>query len=504
MPHFKEMPVSPGQIYLFPVSVDESVPDDCDVRILNEVMESLDWRELESSYSEIGCPPYPPRVLAKILAYAYSRGVRSSRKIEDLVKNDRRYIWLAGGLEPDHNTLARFRHDKWHELSNLYADSVRVCLEAGLVFLNVVSADGSRIPAQSSKRAMYCKSKLDREMERVEQILREAEEADRAEDELEGIAGGRDVPSDLKDPVKRKAKLEEIARRLRDGKRRMVSATEPDARMMKTRNGNRPCYSLEAAVDAENHVIVGMHVTQAENDHGQVPKLVEEVEANTGLSPDVVLADSGMSDEGTMKWLKEREQEALIPPLEQAQGRKRRDLFCSKCFLPDHQKDVLICPAGRDLTFTSEIKVGGGTYRAYDAHDCRSCSFHGVCVKGRNNRRVLISVVHEERERMREKLSTPEGKEQYALRKQTVETVFGQIKANFGFDRLLLRGVEGATAEISLICMVHNLVKCGRKAGIALPLALRRGIYDLLSVYRLSTRWLRRPRSGWTPNPAVF
>jgi transposase len=504
MPHFKEMPVSPGQIFLFPVSLDESVPDDSDVRILNEVMESLDWCELESSYSEIGCPPYPPRVLAKILAYAYSRGVRSSRKIEDLVKNDRRYIWLAGSLEPDHNTLARFRHDKWHELSNLYADSVRVCSEAGLVFLNVVSADGSRIPAQSSKKAMYCKSKLDREMERVEQILREAEEADRAEDELYGAAGGRDLPSGLKDPMKRKAKLEEIARHLRESKGRMVSATERDARMMKTRNGNRPCYSLEAAVDAANHVIVGMHVTQAENDHGQVSKLLEEVEANTGSSPDTLLADSGMSDEGTMKCLEEKGQEALIPPLEQAQERKRQDLFCSRCFLPDHERDALICPAGRTLGLTSKIKVGGGTYKAYDAHDCRSCSFHAECVKGRNNRRVLISIVHEQKERMREKLKTPEGKAMYALRKQTVETVFGQIKANLGFDRLLLRGIQGATAEISLICMVHNLVKCGRKAGIAVRLALRRGMRDLFSTHWPSNRWLGRPCSGWTPNQLMF
>jgi transposase len=107
MPNFKQMPMTPTQVLMFPVSVDEAVPRNCDVRILGEVMDLLDWSEFEAGYSETGCPAYPPQVLAKVLVYGYSKGRRSSRALEDAVKNDKRYIWLAGGLQPDHCTIAR-------------------------------------------------------------------------------------------------------------------------------------------------------------------------------------------------------------------------------------------------------------------------------------------------------------------------------------------------------------------------------------------------------------
>ena len=96
MPNFKQMPMSPTQLLMFPVSIEEAVPKDSDVRVLSDAMDMLDWSAFESGYSETGCPPYPPKVLAKILVYGYSKGIRSSRALEDAVKNDKRYIWLAG------------------------------------------------------------------------------------------------------------------------------------------------------------------------------------------------------------------------------------------------------------------------------------------------------------------------------------------------------------------------------------------------------------------------
>src|SRR5450759_4561124 len=95
MPRFKEAPQHPSQVMLFGMSVDESVPADSDVRLVGEVMDLLDWSGIVGSYSDDGCPAYPPQVMTKILAYAYSNGVRSSRKIEALVENDQRYVWLA-------------------------------------------------------------------------------------------------------------------------------------------------------------------------------------------------------------------------------------------------------------------------------------------------------------------------------------------------------------------------------------------------------------------------
>jgi hypothetical protein len=131
----------------------------------------------------------------------------------------------------------------------------------------------------------------------------------------------------------------------------------------------------------------------------------------------------------------------------------------------DEQRDVLICPAGRELTFRGEYHTASGGYRRYQARDCRSCSFYRQCVADSlSGKRISLSVVEPQRAKMREKLKSADAKRVYALRKQTVEPVFGQIKSNLGLSRFLLYGIEGANAEAALMCMVHNVLKCTRSA----------------------------------------
>ena len=466
MPHFKEMPMHPSQVMLFSQSVEDALPADNDVRGFNEVMGHLDYRSIELKCSERGCPPYPPSVMAKILGYAYSKGLRSSRSIENMLKVDVRFIWLAGGLKPDHNTIARFRKENWQEFQDLFKDSVRVCVEAGLVFLNAVATDGTKIESAASKRRVYSQSKLDRQLAAVEKILQEAEEVDRAEDEEYGVGSGNELPAHLRDAKARRAKLEEIANRLKESKKAAIVETDSDARVMMTTEGKLPAYNLQASVDTESQIIVAMELTQAENDVGLLPEMVEQIELNTGLSPDVSITDTGYSNESTLKWLDETKHNALTPLQEHPQESARNDLFASRCFLPDDERDVFICPAGRELTFRGESKSGSGTYRRYCANGCQECSFYRQCVpNGRGSRRVNVSIVASLREQMREKLNSSEGRELYALRQQTVEPVFGQIKSNQGFDRLLLWGIEGATAECALMCLGHNVMKCAANSG---------------------------------------
>ncbi len=112
---------------LYGQSVEDALPQDNDVRVFSEVMDYLDYSALESRYSDMGCPAYSPKTMVKVLGYAYSKGIRSSRRIEECLHIDVRFIWLAGGLAPDHNTIARFRKDGGADLENLFKDSV-LCL----------------------------------------------------------------------------------------------------------------------------------------------------------------------------------------------------------------------------------------------------------------------------------------------------------------------------------------------------------------------------------------
>lgn len=467
MPRFKQMPMHPSQVLLFSQTVEEALPAEHDVRSFHDVMECLNYSQVESKCSSLGCPPYPPKEMVKILTYAYSKGVRSSRRIEEMLKVDVRFIWLAGGLKPDHNTLARFRKENSQELTRLFKDSVRVSMEAGLVLLNVVATDGAKIEAAASRSTIYGKARLERAFAAVEKILQEADEVDAAEDEEYGSGSGSDLPEHLRDHKARLAHLQEIAKRLKESDRETVVESDPESRVMKTKDGTRPCYNLQASVDAESQVIVAMKLTQHEVDTGKLPEMTAQVEANTGCSPDVSLADCGYCNEDTIRWIAETDHNVLMPLREQYRESSRNDLFASKCFLADDERDVLICPAGRELTFRVEHWCGGSFYRQYAATNCQSCSFYRECVRTKyGSRRVNVNVLAPQRKQMTEKLKTEQGKKLFAKRKSTVEPVFGQIKSNRNFDRFLTWGFEGACAEVALASIAHNIMKCASKAAL--------------------------------------
>jgi len=460
MPHFKEPASSRGQVMLFPPSLDELVPLESEVRLLDEAMDSMDWSILESSYSEIGRPAYHPRAVAKALVYAYSKGIRSSRRIAEMVANDVRFIWLCEGDRPDYHTIARFRKDKFGELGELFVESVRLCARAGLVLLRSVSADGSKLRANVSRSSLYDEERLCKEREAIERILREAEAVDAEEDQLYGDRDGCELPEEMKDPVVRRQKLAELAEQLREQKRKTISESDPECRMMMSTQGVHPAYNVQAAVDAENQVIVAASVTNAERDHEQLPELLDQMEENTGLSAGVVLADAGYSSESTLTELALRGQEALIPACGDHKNQAVTSPFAADKFELNRKRDVLVCPAGRELGFRHEHRKGSGTYRRYAATGCRSCRFHSECVpSGRASRCVDRSVIAELRRDMRQKLNTPEGKALFAARKATVEPVFGRIKQNWGMRRLVLRGLNGAAAEVYLAATAHNLMK---------------------------------------------
>ena len=261
--------------------------------------------------------------------------------------------------------------------------------------------------------------------------------------------------------------------------------------MMKCDGRVAPSFNVQAVVDAESQVVAAVRVTEAEHDHGQLCELLEMVEENAGAAPGVVVADTGYCDEGTLRGLEETGQEALIPPQKHSQEDKREgDEFSSRQFALDEDRDVMICPEGRELVFGDETERGHGAYRRYVGTECGSCDRQEECCRGRPSRRVSISVVHSLRLEMQEKLETAEGKALYALRKESVEPVFGQWKANLGFRRFLLRGKNGAAAEVALMGLAHNLRKCAVRV-LNSPAAV---IFRLVCTFRRLTKAAPPPR----------
>lgn len=456
MGRFKEPTASRNQLILMPQSLDEMVSQDEPVRLLCEVMDRLDYSRLESSYPGGGCPAYPPRLLVKVLTLAYSMGQRSSRKIAEALRVDLRYVWLAEGLKPDFRTLARFRQEKGEYLRDVFEQSARLAQEVGLVLLAHVAIDGSKVESVAGSHSLWGKRRVGQEREAIRRILEEAEEIDRLEEEELGDNDGTTLPEPLRNVAARKRRVDEAEKQLRQSGKKVISTTEPQSRSMRTSRGVRMSYNVQAAVDSSSQVVVGMSVTNDENDRHQLGAMLSEVCANTGCKPTVVSADKGYYSAANLTVLNENEQAAAVsvpklPP--------RCNGYGIDCFEYDEIGDTYKCPAGKLLTFRQISDKGNSVYRVYICRQCQGCVRRELCGASKYGKRLDINVVDPLRKKMERFLATEDGKAAAVLRKQVVEPVFGQMKENRRFRRFMLRGLKGASIESALMFLVHNVFK---------------------------------------------
>ena len=415
---------TPDQGFLVPPALSDLIPPGDPVFFLREVIEGLDLDEFHRVYrSAKGQPPYHPSLMIGLYLYGAMRRTYSSRRLAELCQRDVACMYLVGRATPDYHTINEFRRRFTKELPGLFLQVLVLCREAGLVRLGHVSLDGTKVRANASKhKAMSYGRMLLKEPVLEAEIARWLEEGkrqDKDEDiELAPDDDGWSLPGELKETSQRlekikagKARLEELCREKAIAKghdpdeatvpeHAQTNFTDPDSRIMKTPDGFQQCYNAQAVVDAESQVIVACEVTNAAPDSQRLLPMLQQVKANTGQFPNQLTADAGYSSEANFTHLAEADVYAVV-----ALRRYHRDEP------PDAD------PAPK-----------------------------------RSSERWL------HRNIMRDRLTTPEGKATYRLRKQTVEPVFGQIKGARGFRQFLRRGNRAVEAEWSLLCTAHNLL----------------------------------------------
>ena len=433
MKKFMESQTDQGM--LMPVYLPEWLPANHEIFWLSTTVDQLDLSAIYVKYQGGGRPAYDPRMMVKVLCYAYMRGVRSSRRIERMLWEDIPMRVLSGNQQPDHWTIAHFRHEHQQELGQLFVQTVRVAVRAGAANLKHVAVDGTKIKANASKhRAMSYKRMVEEETrldEEIKTYLREAKEVDAEEDRTYGDRRPGQVPKELAEPQKRleairkaKAELEEEARQQAEEERKareqagqkprrkekeakpkakaQRNFTDSESRIMKSSSeGFVQGFNGQVAVDAKNQIIVAADLTNQAADSPHPLGLVDQTKANTGRLPEETSADAGYYSQQNVDGLEERNIEALIPP----------------------------------------VKIRHMHWRTAKAP------------RGRPPKNLSA------RDRMMRKLLTKKGKERYKLRQITVEPVFGQIKGNRGFRQLLMRGLDAARASWQFECAVHNLLK---------------------------------------------
>jgi len=433
---------------LLPPSVQDYVPKGHLSRLIVALArEELDLSAISGSYrSVLGQPPFDPRMMTALLLHGYASGIYASRRIAKASVERADFMMIVAGDPPDFRTISDFRKRHLKALAALFVQVLKLAEKAGLVKLGHVALDGTKIKANASKhKAMSYERMKKREAElkaEVDRWLAAAEAADAAEDKLYGDTRGDELPEWVADKAQRlekirqakaaleaeakaaaeaesKARAEADASRKAEGRRKTGKTpappktepdskaqrnfTDPESRILKTKDGYIQGYNAQAAVDGTAQIIVAHGLTNASNDQAQLAPLLDGIRANLGTNPDEVSADAGYCSDANLRTIKRRRIAGYIATGRQKHGTK-------------------------SATSKKAAKPGS-----------------------------LIA-------KMSAKLKRAGYRSRYRLRKQTVEPVFGQIKQARGFRQFLLRSIEKVKAEWALICTAHNLVKLATAA----------------------------------------
>lgn len=459
---------SRDQTWLFPPTLDELLPVDHPARFVAVFVDALDrvaWTGLgiELDGDPVGAPAYHPRALLGVWLYGFMTGVRSSRKLEGACRDQVPYLWLTGWQHPDHNTLWRFYQAHRQTMRQLFRRTVRTAVTMGLVDLAVQAVDGSKVAGNAAKDRTYDMDGLKRLLERTEAAIQDLE----AQNETGGDPPPPHLPKELVRAERLQEQVKAALQRLagEDGPER-VNLTDPEANLMKGRQGIVAGYNLQAVVSPLDPTVVqggGLLLTAVEtvmdaDDHAQLVPMLDQAEEMTGKRAKTALADAGYHSGANLEACAARGQQVVMP---EAQERAVKDPYHKEHFAYDADTDTYTCPEGQLLSFTGvKNRLGRAAVRVYRASKevCPRCPAFRLCTRDQGRGRALEVGPHEVVLRLhRAWMATPEAKTAYRQRKELPEPVFGIIKEQMGGRRFLLRGLCNVRAEGVLLGTAFNL-----------------------------------------------
>jgi transposase len=464
-----------------------------------------------------GRPPFSPQDLSGLYLYGMINRLRSSRQLEAACYNRLDVIWLMQGQTPDHSTIAAFvaKHEK--HLKKLFRQSIHLSMSAGLVTLAHVSVDGTKLEADAGRNSVRTQAWMEAESARLELAAAELEKEWAANEEREKVLWSEQSPQSGPQNSERRAAFEKKQAKLKaalaaikqraataqaeggEPPKPIASLNDPEARVMPDKQGkSKPGYNAQIAVDSEAGIIVAQDLNDRPEDVGQLTPMLEEVKEQTGRLPDEASADSGYNSGGELAQLETMGVTSYLPDAgknsgavgnhrepteaevaradalaaahagatlseEQWKALPRTQKKIDKCaFTYQTESDTYRCPAGISLPVLrhSSDQKSWGTAHRYQyggSPACATCAHAAdCCTNPAKGRTVNRDQFEPQRQRMRDRMATPEGQARYRLRAQTVEPRFGVIKGALGIRRLMRRGLAKAATEFALICTALN------------------------------------------------
>lgn len=392
----KFLDYNPDQAYLLPPSVRDVLGPGHLCFFLRRVVAKLNLDAFRNEYGVEGGPAYAPEMLASVWLYAYALSVTSSRRLEQRIREDLAFRYLAGGVTPDHWTLNAFRRRHAKGLNDLFTQVVELARASGLGRLGHVAIDSTRIAANASRNRIDTEQALRDERARLRREIRRWQKQCDAEDPNEGA--GVEVGSEALARLERQlGEIPERLVRLQKSGLQKLSQSDPDSRFLRERGGFVLGYTGTLAVSGD-HLIVAQRVTQETNDNQALLPMVDLVEQQCGERPQRVSADSGFFSNENLQAMEERDIDAYVP----------------------------------DNNMARLLNRGG---------------------------RLRQRATHPAHRRMRRKLRSPVGRMMYARRKAIVEPVNGVLKEQRGMRRFRMKGLRNVAVEWTLASIAYNLTR---------------------------------------------
>ena len=490
------------QNLLLPPSLDELVPENHMVRVVDAVLDRLDISDILSTYRGGGNSAFNPKMMLKVLVFAYLSNVYSSRRIEELLKRDIYFMWLAGMKRPDFRTINYYRGKRLKEgFDTVFTQVVRLLHEEGFVSLKVQYIDGTKIESVANKYTFVWRGSVEKYDARLkaktEALLRQIEQnhaiedkenpvpeeltaeevtkrVERIKEKVDADNLGKEERKALKqietDSVPRMNRYKEQLETM--GSRNSYSKTDPDATFMRMKedamlNGQlKPGYNIQ--ISTENQFITNFGIYQRPTDTLTMISYLESFKARYGMQSEEIVADSGYGSEENYEYMFSNGMTPYVKynmfHVEQRRGYRNNPFRVSNLFYnPDD--DFYVCPMGQKLKFIRQEKryTASGyqqTVSVYRASRCEGCPLRGQCHKSKRDRQIEVNhTLDDYKARARELLTSEQGIKHRSNRPIEPEAVFGQIKECGRFRRLRLKGLTGAKIDFGLKALAHNLRK---------------------------------------------
>ncbi len=442
------------QIHLFPVSLDQSIDVDNQVRLIDLFVDSLPLENFgfNKKHIENGRPAYRPSDLLKLYIYGYLNKIRSSRDLEKESKRNIEVMWLLKCLQPDHNTISNFRRDNPKAIKKVFRETVRIAKHFNLIGGKLIAGDSSKFRAQNSKKNNFNKKKIERHIAYIDNKIDEYNKqlANQDGDNIEQIK------KEIEKHTHRKDKYEDLDKQLDESGEVQVSTSDPDSRQMIVRNNiTEVAYNVQTTVDAKNNIPIDYKLTNT-NDSKAMGTMLRRAKSILHTNEFTALYDKGYHTGSEFDVAQQLGIDVIVA-IPAVASQAPNPAYNVDKFEYNKAGDYYVCPQGHKLnTPGTWHKTRTYNFKRYTTRKCMQCPVKDQCSKAKYGKGIQRSEYQELINT--NKASIQNNKNYYRRRQAIVEHPYGTIKRQWGFSYIMTkRGIKKASADVGLMFTAYNL-----------------------------------------------